>query len=222
MSLSAIILHPARRLLVPSFIVALPLCIVGSVCRGGHALPGIALVPLGLTALLTILVNIVYRPDSSNAVKERDYRPAAVMVFFCDILSVVALLVMLVLCYTTVNRSYHYWLSTSETWVVSYATVPMLFNFFVQLYLALLMSLDLFGLWGLMGRLFPGPRTTCPHCHETLQPSYAPHFSFARDGSQPVQTRDADRFHDDDTTAALLDPSNDNQTVEVNKGKATV
>ena len=219
--IEAIIAHPARRLIIASFAVSLPINIVaGAIIQ--DPLPAVGLVPLGVAAFLAALFLRVVRANEFDAPQKKRGISTVAVALASDALAVAGLLIVLCLTwnrcllsnrYGRVGRWYPGWDSRRHTrriFLVGYATAPMLVNLFAHFYLILLGLYHGLEVQKRIDRHIGKQPNTCPHCHEDLEPSYAPYFSFARDGYQPIAIRDGENYRDEEQpTTGLIDPAND-------------
>ena len=210
-------IHPLRWLLVISFVVALPVNIAAAAILR-EPLPAVGLVPLGLSASLSILILGLSKLDTSDSNKNRHDRATTFVAFTTDVLSIAGFLAVLILTWSPYK--WHGWyINNGRIFLIAYATTPMIFSLFGHFYLALHMIFHIFDVRTRIAHYFNGKPAACPHCHEQIHSSHVPYFSFAREGYQPVGVREEDRFCDD-AADALLDPANDTRdSHEVIKGK---
>ncbi|KAI9147456.1 hypothetical protein HJFPF1_12477 [Paramyrothecium foliicola] len=197
--------HSLRRAILVSFLVALPLNIVAAALHN-MPLPAVGLIPLGLSNILSGLLLGLSRLHNSEESNKKRGRTVALVTFINDVLAIIGLLVVLILTWNRYNCSgwgYCY-SSDGDIFLIAYATVPMLASLFFHTYLALVMLYHSLGV-----PLIWNKPSECPHCHEAIQPSYAPHFSFARGAYEPSPVREEDRFRDDEGEVTLLDPAGD-------------
>ncbi|CAM1504367.1 Fc.00g019580.m01.CDS01 [Cosmosporella sp. VM-42] len=198
-SMDSIPPHPsghssARLFLALSLLPAFVLCLAHGILSH-HLVPAIGLVPLAVSTAGSIFL-LRRSPEDAGPNTRRFAHP--IVVFAYDVVLAAALMVVLV--FTWIAKG-----GTPElSMLAAYATIPLLFNFLVHLYLALgsiYAGLAIGGLvhW-LIWRTLP---PECPNCNHRLSPDlpelpWLSSFRRSRSEYAALFVDEEDRYHDEE------------------------
>jgi len=204
--------RPLRLATVLSFIPAFPLCLVHGVISH-EPVPAIGLLPLAFSAAMGIVL------CQSPQRRSRVSHPAAI--FTADVVLAAGLMVVLVFTWIVSPHS-RYWppSNASLSMLAAYATMPLLVNFLIHLYLSLRalyigLALDGFVRWLAWQAVPPD----CPNCNQRLRPPMPSFPWFQRGGYAPLLVGGEEPFRDDEGEPSHADQPPVGEVVP--KGKAT-
>ncbi|KAK8061760.1 hypothetical protein PG994_008126 [Apiospora phragmitis] len=172
---------PLRVVAIATFLPAFALCVAHG-ARSGRPVPVVGLVPLAFSSGLSIFLLVRQRRyNKKNKSKKKQAQPRnPVLTFFADVVLAAALMVVLVFTWIQTGGS------AELAMLAAYATIPLLINFFIHLYLAVrefsrglaIPALIQYLAW----QVVPG---ACPDCGRHLRPESTPAMPWFASTSSP-------------------------------------